>query len=109
MNSVLQLKGRLQERQSKGLGGGASLPKGKDEITHELPAARTDHMRQLADQLVQLDHRWQGVQVIDGALIDVYYRDVIAKSNRIRALFRRYPHEANDTVVGARFADNKNH
>lgn len=109
MNSVLQLKGRLQERQSKGRGGGASLPKGKDEITHELPAARTDHMRQLADQLIQLDHRWQGVQVIDGALIDVYYRDVIAKSNRIRALFRRYPHEANDTVVGARFADNKNH
>lgn len=109
MNNVLQLKGRLQERPSKGRGGGASLPKGKDETTHEVPATQADHMRQLADQLVQLDQRWQGVEVIEGALIDVYYRDVIAKSNRIRALFRRYPHEANDTVVGARFAENGNH
>lgn len=109
MNNILQLKGRLLERPSKGRGGGASLPKGKDEITHEIPSTEAVHMRTLAEQLMQLDRRWQGTRVIKGALIDVYYRDVIAKSNRIRALFKQYPHDANDTVVGARFADNGNH
>lgn len=109
MNNVLQLKGRLQVRPSKGRGGGASLPKGKDKKTGLSPAVTTTHMRRLAQQLDDLCKRWQGVQVIKGALVDVYYRDVIAKSNRIRALFKEYPREANDTVVGARFAEDGNH
>ena len=38
-------------------------------------------------------------------MIDVWYNDIIAKSNRVRELLKPSKHSTNDTVVGARFSD----
>lgn len=109
MNDILQLKGRLQTRDGAGRGGAARLPQGKDKETGSPSRVSADKMLLLANQLDNLKKRWANNSVINGALVDVCYRTTIAKSNRVRELFRKYPKEANDTVVGARFGEDEHH
>ena len=104
MNEVLQLRGRIRQRPSAGRGGNPSLPRASDALV------KVDHITALVMQLKDLRVFWKNDDVLDEALIDVYYRDVIAKSNRIRALFANPPHKsANSTIRGARFNDNGHH
>ena len=93
MNEVLQLRGRIRQRPSAGRGGNPSLPRASDALV------KVDHITALVMQLKDLRVFWKNDDVLDEALIDVYYRDVIAKSNRIRALFANPPHKsANSTI-----------
>lgn len=44
-------------------------------------------------------------RITNDVMIDVWYNDIIAKSNRVRELLKPNRHSTNDTVVGARFSD----
>ena len=104
MNEILQLKGKIQQRPSAGRGGNPSLPRAIDT-----PPVKAKDVTTLASQLKELRNFWKNDDVIDGALIDVYYRQVIAKSNRIRALFANSEKTANSSIRGARFNSNGHH
>jgi hypothetical protein len=97
MNEVLQLRGKIRQRPSAGRGGNPSLPRASDTLV------KADHASALAQQLKDLRNFWKNDNVLDEALVDVYYRQVIAKSNRIRALFANTEKTANSTIRGARF------
>lgn len=97
MNEILQLKGKFRQSPSEGRGGNPSLPKAANTCVE------LKHIVTLASQLRELRKFWQGVSIIDGALIDIHYKQVIAKSNRIRALFANSKVTANSSIKGARF------
>ncbi len=44
-------------------------------------------------------------RIIDKMMIDVWYNDIIAKSNRVKELLKPRGLSTNDIVVGARFSD----
>jgi hypothetical protein len=96
MNDVLQLRGTLQQRPSSGRPGSPNVPKKNGETVS------STHLKKLAKELKDLDLYWQDEKLITGALIDVNYIDVIAKSNRIGGYFNKGK-RPNESVVGARF------
>jgi hypothetical protein len=56
--------------------------------------------------LVALIGFWEKDNLIDGALVDVHYTTVVAKSNRISEIFcAGEKQKSNDSIVGARFID----
>jgi len=97
MNDILQLKGVLQERPHSNRPGPRNIPKTASAIT-------SLKLNKLADQLANLSDFWSQQTVIRGCLIDVCYMDVIAKSNRIKAVLAGTS-STNSSVVGARFGD----
>ncbi len=103
MNDVLQLRGKIRQRPSAGRGGSPSLPRASDTLV------KADHVLGLVQQLKDLRNFWKSDNVLDEALVDVYYRQVIAKSNRVRALFANSEKTANSTIRGARFDNNGYH
>ncbi len=99
MNDILQLKGSLQERPHSSQPGARNLPKNAEAIT-------SGKLESLANELERLGAYWESQTVIKGCLIDVYYIDVIAKSNRLQGFFSKSG-SANGSVVGARFGKGK--
>lgn len=100
MNNILQLKGTLQERTNANKPGSPNIPKNASPI-------RSEKLKSLASDLQKLDKYWAKQKIIEGCLVDVYYIDVIAKSNRIKG-FLAANGPANNSVVGARFGSKKN-
>ena len=98
MNDVLQLRGTFQERPSSGRPGSPNIPKKNGEYV------TSSHLNALANQLRDLDQSWKSETLISGALIDVTYKTVMAKSNRISGYFNK-GRKPNESVVGARFDD----
>ena len=96
MNDVLRLRGAFQQRPSSGRPGSPNMPKKNGE------SVSSAHLKKLAKELKDLDLYWQSEKLISGALIDVNYIDVIAKSNRISGYFNKGK-KPNESVVGARF------
>lgn len=100
MNNVLQLKGSLNKRKSGGRPGAPNMPKKNGA---SVDTARLDR---LISDLVALGDFWKKETIIDGALIDVHYITVVAKSNRISQIFNGGENQkSNDSIVGARFVD----
>lgn len=100
MNNVLQLKGSLNKRKSGGRPGPPNMPK---RNSASVDVARLD---KLISDLVVLGKFWEKDTIIDGALIDVHYITVVAKSNRISQIFHGgESQKSNDSIVGARFVD----
>ena len=97
MNSILQLKGTFQQRTNGTTVGSRNIPKNALPITSQ-------SLQGLLKMLVDLSNYWLKESLIEGCIIDVYYTDVIAKSNRIKGFFSRASNSVNDTIVGARFA-----
>lgn len=104
MNEILQLKGKIKQRPSAGRGGSPSLPRAADTSP-----VKASEILILARQLKELGKFWKSEDILNEALIDVYYRQVIAKSNRIRSLFANSETTANSTIRGARFDSNDFH
>ncbi len=98
MNDLLQLKGSFQQRPSSGRPGSPNVPK-------TAAAVSSGHLKTLLKQLQDLSKFWASQELITGALIDVNYIDVIAKSNRVSGYFSKGSVKSNDTVRGARFSD----
>lgn len=99
MNDILQLKGTLQERSHTNPSGPRNVPKNAPTIT-------SDQLKSLESELQKLNSYWTKQNIIEGCLVDVYYIDVIAKSNRIKGFFSGSG-SANSSIVGARFGSGK--
>lgn len=102
MNDLVHLKGRLTQidRQNQNFGP-PIIPQGEK--------VSVSHLLTLKDELNRVYEEWQYQDFIEGALVEIHYRQVIAKSNRVARLLKQIGHEASDSVVGARFdqQDNK--
>lgn len=96
MNEILQLKGRFQESPNVNRPGYPNLPKGS-------PAVTSKRLSELHRNLSELRYYWSKNELLSGALIDVKYSCVIAKSNRAKGLLSVSKFTSNDFVVGAKF------
>ena len=100
MNDVLQLKGTFEQKSNSSRPGAPELP--------AQATVKIEHVRQLKRDLEQLKEYWQKSKLINGALISVFYIDVIAKSRRISATLAKGNETSNSSIVGAKFSnDNK--
>lgn len=95
MNNILQLKGRFEQRANPSKPGPAVLPNGKN--------VSTSHIRTLKTQLEAILKYWIEHKEIDGALISVHYKHVVAKSNRLRILLTESGKSPVDSIRGAKF------
>ena len=80
MNCILQLKGRFEQRPNGSKPGAPKLPKGK--------SVKSSHLRELAQQ---------------GALVSVHYKNIVPKSNRLKALLAEGSKDTSESVRGAKF------
>lgn len=93
MNDILQLKGQFQHSRAPHPG------------PVELPAngvVTSNKLRSLANDLKEMQRYWNARTVPFNPLISVYYRTVVAKSNRIRKLLSGTKSAA-ASIVGAKF------
>ena len=93
MNKTLQLKGAFEQRKNTGGGGAPNLPKGK--------TINSKKLKQLLNDLNRLYEFWSKEKILSGALINVYYNKIAAKSNRVQGLL------TNGSIVGAKFYDDQ--
>ena len=99
MNSILELKGKRFEQESRRGGGGGASMNSKVVVT-------TTHINRLISQLKDIQAFWGDEErAFTGVLISVHYNKIVAKSNRISGLFKGT--ESNTCVVGAKFDDSK--
>jgi hypothetical protein len=94
MNDVLQLKGKFQYQQNSG-GGGAHLPVGG--------SVQAQHLQEMKQQLIEILEYWEKDKIIKGALVSVYYNNVVAKSNRIKGLLHKGSDDPNESIRGSKF------
>ena len=99
MNDILHLKGTLQERPNSNTPAARNVPRNAPNITSQ-------QLKSLMSELQNLSNYWVKQNIIEGCLVDVYYIDVIAKSNRIKG-FLSGSGSTNSSVVGARFGNEK--
>lgn len=98
MNPILQVKLRFSNEANTNRPGARNLRK-KAETT-------SDKIDKLCDELNAILRFYRSSpQFVKDILIDANYNDIIAKSNRIKALLKPEGREVNDAVVGARFSD----
>lgn len=93
MNKTLQLKGAFEQRKNTGGGGAPNLPKGK--------TINSKKLKQLLNDLNRLYEFWSNEKILSGALINIYYNKIAAKSNRVQGLL------TNGSIVGAKFYDDQ--
>ena len=93
MNDILQLKGQFQHNRAP-QPGAVELPSGS--------VVTSDKLRSLANDLSAMKRYWSDKDVPFDPLISVYYKTVVAKSNRIRRLLSGTKPAAT-SVVGAKF------
>ena len=93
MNKTLQLKGAFEQRKNTGGGGAPNLPKGK--------TINSKKLKQLLNDLNRLYEFLSNEKILSGALINVYYNKIAAKSNRVQGLL------TNGSIVGAKFYDDQ--
>ncbi|HHK5584162.1 TPA: S8 family peptidase [Streptococcus mutans] len=102
MNELLQLKGRFEQQSSNGRPGAPSLLAHKEVTSSQL--------LRLKKELEILKEYWIKIDYFEGALITTVYIDVVAKSRRIKELFKKSNKRlANDFVVGAKFLNEEKH
>ena len=97
MNELLQLKGNFQQKKSNSKPGPSNIPKEKS-ITIE-------HLFTLKNDLEKVRDFWLNESLNIKPLISLYYIDVIAKSNRIKAILESGINRNNDSIVGAKFTN----
>ncbi|HDH4926401.1 TPA: serine protease, partial [Staphylococcus aureus] len=99
MNDTLRLKGTLNYKKNSNRPGSPRLPKNG--------VVTSNHLKKLRSQLQRLLNFWEKEDLFEGALLSIYYKGVIAKSNRIKAYIKQKSSSPNDTIVGARFHGKK--
>lgn len=97
MNNILQLKGKFQPRKNLSSFGPMNLRKNG--------IVTVQHIEKLKQQLQNILERWEKEQeLIGGALISVHYKDVVAKSNRLKTLLAKGSKSPNESICGVKFA-----
>lgn len=100
MNDLLLLKGQFNRRKNNYSFGPLNLPAGREVTVY--------HVSELINQLKNIIEFWENSNLINGALISVHYRSVIAKSNRIKRLFCGNSKSPNETICGAKYSNGNN-
>lgn len=95
MNNILRLNGRMEQVARGPGGGGRNIHAGAQPV-------KADHLDLLIRQLESIQEWWRSNTLLPGALVDVEYRTVVPKSNRVQSLLTG----ADIKIVGARFSDN---
>ncbi len=95
MNNILQLKGRFEQRPNASRPGSPKLPKGK--------SVSASHLYELAKQLERILAYWTKNTDINGALVSVHYKHIVAKSNRLKILLAEKGKIPTDSIRGAKF------
>lgn len=95
MNSILQLKGRFEQRSNRSRPGSSKLPKGK--------SVSASHLRELEKQLERILVYWTENKDIRGALVSVHYKHIVAKSNRLKILLSENGKSPTESIRGAKF------
>lgn len=98
MNPLLQVKLRFTGEKNNQKPGARNL-RAKAETSTEKIDGLIDSLRAV------LRFYKDNPRITNDMMIDVWYNDIIAKSNRVRELLKPSRHSTNDTVVGARFSD----
>ena len=101
MNSILNLKGNLEYRDSKTKPGFANIPKNQ-HVTLE-------HLMSLKKQLIEVSLFWKNESLNIPPLITVYYTEIVAKSNRIKGILENDIKKNNNSVVGVKYSQDKKH
>lgn len=95
MNNILQLKGRFEKRPNSSRPGSSKLPKGK--------TVSASHLYELAKQLERILVYWTKNTDINGALVSVHYKYIVAKSNRLKILLAENGKTPTDSIRGVKF------
>lgn len=95
MNNILQLKGRFEQRPNASRPGSPKLSKGK--------SVSASHLYELAKQLEIILAYWTKNTDINGALVSVHYKHIVAKSNRLKILLAEKGKTPTDSIRGAKF------
>ena len=95
MNSILQLKGRFEQRPNRSRPGTPKLPKGK--------CVSALHLIELSEQLERILKYWETNTDIRGALVSVHYKHIVAKSNRLKILLSENSKPPAESIRGAKF------
>lgn len=101
MNSLIQLKGMLNEKKSFGKPGPATIPKSS--------IVSSENIDSLINDLDVLYNNWKNDDILSGALVSVFYKRVVPKSKRIKTLLSKKSEPSNDSIVGAKFSDDQKH
>lgn len=94
-NNILQLKGRFEQRPNASRPGSPKLPKGKN--------VSASHLYELAKQLERILVYWTKNTDINGALVSVHYKHIVAKSNRLKILLAENGKTPTDSIRGVKF------
>lgn len=95
MNNILQLKGRFEQRPNSSRPGSPKLPKRK--------TVSASHLYELAKQLERILVFWTKNTDINGALVSVHYKHIVAKSNRLKILLAENGKTPTDSIRGVKF------
>ncbi|QVJ95990.1 S8 family peptidase [Mycoplasma mycoides] len=98
MNEILEIKPKFFYEEFSALGGSIKLPKNSKPVS-------LDHLLKLKKDLENVYLFWIKKQVSFNPIVSVYYKRIIAKSNRIKGLFKSTLDENNELIVGSRFYD----
>lgn len=96
MNPILQLKGSFNHRTNPNRPGPPVLPTNA--------SISVIHIDQLKRQLQDIYDYWIKNLEIQGALVSVHYKNIVAKSNRLCMLLSYPGHTPTDSIRGAKFA-----
>lgn len=101
MNEVVTLTGKFTSIPRNSKGNNRTLPKGY--------CVTLKHLESLILDLEEILNYWRKHQTFfNGALIDVYYIKIAAKSNRIQEFITETHYKPNDSIVGAKFTSGNN-
>lgn len=100
MNSILQLKGRFDHKPNGSRPGLPKLPKSK-----RVSAA---HLMDLSCQLQNILKYWKANKDINGALVSVHYKHIVAKSNRLKIFLSENSKPPTNSIRGAKFVWEQN-
>lgn len=97
MNKLISLNGEFKKRNNNVGGGGANL---YNDIS-------SNKIQKIINQLKGIEKYWEKDETIDGVLLSIHYVSLIPKSRKISQLFKSARNKSDDSVVGAKFVNDK--
>ena len=98
------IKRQLKERDLKNRISNASSFKEKRALKKEFKTYHKESMKKADEYL-----KWEKDNILNGALVSVFYKRVVPKSKRIKTLLSKKSEHSNDSIVGAKFSEDKKH
>lgn len=99
MNKVIKLSGKFLHKNNLSAGGASELPRGR--------SVSSEKINRLIDNLKGIKTFWEKQSIGIPPLVSITYIDVIAKSNRVSAVFSSRGKASNESIVGAKFSDDQ--